>query len=352
MTEGAPPPYRLTELAHGGGCGCKLSPSVLRDILAATPAGAAFPQLMVGTETGDDAAVWRLNDDQALVATTDFFMPVVDDPFDFGRIAATNALSDVYAMGGRPILALAIVGMPVGRMRIEDIGAILAGGASVCAAAGVPVAGGHSIDSAEPLYGLVALGLVHPARVRRNADGCAGDALILTKGLGVGVLSAALRRGELDAAGYAALIAATTQLNAVGAELAEIDAVHAMTDVTGFGLLGHLLEVCRGSGLGAELDLEAIPVLAGARKLVERGVATGASGRNWASYGEAVRFAAPAPDAVRDLLTDPQTSGGLLVSVAADAAADVLAWVRSAGFDGAAVVGRLVEGAAGVEVGA
>ena len=194
---------RLTSLAHGGGCGCKLSPAVLGEILAKMPAGAVFPNLMVGTETSDDAAVWRLNDEQALVATTDFFMPVVDDPFDFGRIAATNALSDVYAMGGTPILALAIVGMPVDRLPAETIGAILAGGASVCAAAGVPVAGGHSIDSVEPIYGLVALGLVHPGRLLKNSTARAGDVLILTKALGVGVLSAAFKQERLDAAGYA-----------------------------------------------------------------------------------------------------------------------------------------------------
>src|SRR4051795_5738285 len=232
---------RLTSLAHGGGCGCKLSPAVLRELLAGLPATASFPDLLVGTETADDAAVYRLNDEQALVATTDFFMPIVDDPFDFGRIAATNALSDVYAMGGRPILALAIVGMPVDRLAPETIRAILEGGASVCAAAGIPVAGGHSIDSVEPIYGLVALGLVHPDKVLTNRTAQAGDVLILTKALGVGVLSAAFKQEKLDAAGYAALIASTTQLNAVGRELGDIAGVHAVTDVTGFGLLGHAL---------------------------------------------------------------------------------------------------------------
>src|SRR6201989_407598 len=242
---GRPPePVRLTSLAHGGGCGCKLAPAVLQSILKGMPATAAFSDLMVGTESSDDAAVWRLNDSQALVATTDFFMPVGDDPFDFGRIAATNALSDVYAMGGTPILALAIVGMPIDRLAPETIRAILEGGASVCAAAGVPVAGGHSIDSAEPIYGLVALGLVHPDRVLTNRTARAGDVLILTKALGVGVLSAAFKQERLDGTGYATLIASTTQLNAVGAELGEVAGVHAVTDVTGFGLLGHVLEVC------------------------------------------------------------------------------------------------------------
>ncbi len=343
------PEPRLTSLAHGGGCGCKLSPGVLRDILSRTPQAAAFANLMVGTETSDDAAVWRLNDQQALVATTDFFMPVVDDPFDFGRIAATNALSDVYAMGGRPIFALALVGMPVNVLSTETIGRILAGGASVCAEAGIPVAGGHSIDSVEPIYGLVALGLVHPDRVLTNRGARAGDVLILTKGLGVGVLSAALKQERLDVAGYAALIASTTRLNTVGADLAETDGVHAMTDVTGFGLLGHALEMARGSGLGIELDAGAAPLLDGVEALARDGVRTGASGRNWASYAEAIALPSGFDDWRRDLLTDPQTSGGLLVAVAAEAAEATLATIRAAGFDQAAVVGRVVEGA-GVRV--
>lgn len=340
---------RLTSLAHGGGCGCKLSPQVLRDILSAMPQAAAFSDLMVGTETSDDAAVWRLNDQQALVATTDFFMPVVDDPFDFGRIAATNALSDVYAMGGRPILALALVGMPVNVLSAETIGKILAGGASVCAEAGVPVAGGHSIDSVEPIYGLVALGLVRPDRVRTNRMARPGDVLILTKPLGVGVMSAAYKQGRLDAEGYAAMIASTTRLNRIGADLAEVEAVHALTDVTGFGLLGHALEMARGSGAGIQIDAGRVPLLAGVEALVRDGVRTGASTRNWASYGEAVDLPADLPDWRRDLLTDPQTSGGLLVSVAADQAEAVLAQVRAAGFEAAAIVGRVTEGA-GVQV--
>ena len=343
------PEHRLTSLAHGGGCGCKLSPGVLRDILSGMPQAAAFADLMVGTETSDDAAVWRLNDQQALVATTDFFMPVVDDPFDFGRIAATNALSDVYAMGGRPIFALALVGMPVNVLSTETIGRILAGGAGVCAEAGIPVAGGHSIDSVEPIYGLVALGLVHPDRVLTNRGARVGDVLILTKGLGVGVLSAALKQERLGDAGYATLIASTTRLNTVGADLAQMDGVHAMTDVTGFGLLGHALEMARGSGLGVELDAASAPLLDGVEALARDGVRTGASGRNWISYGEGVVLPAGFEDWRRDLLTDPQTSGGLLVAVAAEAAEAVLAAIRAAGFDRAAVVGGVVEGA-GVRV--
>ncbi len=336
-------PVRLTSLAHGGGCGCKLAPGVLKDILAKMPLPGVFPNLLVGNESSDDAAVWRLNDSQALVATTDFFMPVVDDPFDFGRIAATNALSDIYAMGGTPILALAIVGMPVGKLSVETIGQILAGGASVCAEAGIPVAGGHSIDSVEPIYGLVALGLVHPDRVLRNDRAREGDVLILTKALGVGVLSAAFKQEKLDAAGYAALIASTTKLNSVGRELAEDPAIHAMTDVTGFGLLGHALEMARGSGLTAEIAA-APPLLDGVEALARAGIRTGASTRNWASYGEAVDAPADLEDWRRDLLTDPQTSGGLLIAVAPGRAEAVLAQVKAAGFAAAAIVGRLRDG--------
>jgi selenide,water dikinase len=343
-------PVRLTSLAHGGGCGCKLSPAVLREILATMPAAGVFPNLLVGTETSDDAAVWRLNDEQALVATTDFFMPVVDDPFQFGRIAATNALSDIYAMGATPIFALAIVGMPVNVMPVEMIRDILGGGASVCAAAGIPVAGGHSIDSVEPIYGLVALGLVHPDKLLKNSSGRAGDVLILTKPLGVGVYSAALKQDRLDAAGYEAMIASTTQLNSVGAELAHMAGVHAMTDVTGFGLLGHALEMARGASLSAEIDADAVPLHPGVEALARAGVRTGAAVRNWASYGEAVRLAAKSSEWLRDLLCDPQTSGGLLIAAAPDVAEEILGRLAQRGFSSAAIVGRLVTGAPNIVV--
>ncbi len=340
-------PPRLTSLAHGGGCGCKLSPAVLQDILAAAPVTQAWPDLLVGTETGDDAAVYRLNDGQALVATTDFFTPVVDDPFDFGRIAATNALSDVYAMGGTPILALAIVGMPLGKIATATVQQILAGGASVCHAAGIPVAGGHSIDSAEPIYGLVALGLVHPDRVLRNSGARAGDALVLSKGLGIGLFSAALKRGELRAEDYATMIGSTTRLNAPGAALPDIAGVHAVTDVTGFGLLGHLLEICRGSGVAADLRFAAVPVLPGAEALARAGVVTGAGARNWASYGASVALDPALPDWAQAILCDPQTSGGLLIAVAPDAVPSVLSLLP----EPACVIGRLTDGVPGVRVG-
>jgi selenide,water dikinase len=345
---------RLTALAHGGGCGCKLSPAVLRELLAGVPAAKGFPDLLVGIETGDDAAVYRLSDEQAVVATTDFFMPIVDDPFDFGRISAANALSDVYAMGGRPILALAILGMPLGKIAPETVRAILAGGAAICAEAGIPVAGGHSIDAPEPIYGLAVIGLVRPDRVLRNTGAKPGDVLILSKALGIGVISAALKSGKLDAtlerAVYAALLDSTTRLNTAGHTLASVAQVHAMTDVTGFGLLGHGLAICRGSGLGARIRFDALPLLEGVEGLARVPYRTGAAGRNWDSYGREVALAPSLADWKRDLMCDPQTSGGLLVAVAPDSAAQVLELLRAGGFDRAAVIGEMREGPPGIEV--
>ncbi len=335
---------RLTELSHGGGCGCKIAPAVLSAILAESPATKAFPNLLVGTENSDDAAVYKLNDTQALVATTDFFMPIVDDPYDFGRIAATNALSDIYAMGGTPIMALAIVGMPINKLPVETIQRIIAGGDAVCAAAGIPIAGGHSIDSAEPIYGLVGLGLVHPDQVKRNDRAQAGDVLILGKPIGVGILSAALKKGSLPEEGYAAMIQCTTQLNTPGIKLAAMSGVHALTDVTGFGLLGHLLEICRGSGLTAEIDYARLPILPTVNQLAEQGFVTGASDRNWLSYGEHVTLPNGMPDWQRKLLADPQTSGGLLVACAPNIAGEVLALFRQSGFAAAAQIGHLKTG--------
>ncbi len=340
----------LTSLSHGGGCGCKLSPAVLREVLARAPQGASFASLMVGRDTSDDAAVWRLNDQQALVATTDFFMPVVDDPYVFGRIAATNALSDIYAMGGTPILALAIVGMPISVLSPDTIGKILAGGESVCAEAGIPVAGGHSIDSVEPIYGLVALGLVHPDQVLTNRTARPGDVLLLTKGLGVGIFSAALKQKKLSDTAYAAMVASTTRLNRVGQQLAGRAGVSALTDVTGFGLLGHALEMAAGAGVTLEIDADAVPLLPEAAELARSGVRTGASPRNWASYGDRVDLPEGLADWQRDLLCDPQTSGGLLVAVAPEAAEATLALIRGAGFDQACAIGRVRAGAGRVQV--
>jgi selenide,water dikinase len=332
---------RLTSLSHGGGCGCKIAPGVLSEILKGTTGFPVPPELMVGIETADDAAVYKLNEEQALIATTDFFMPIVDDPFDFGRIAATNAISDVYAMGGRPIMALALVGMPINVLSTQTIGRILEGGASVCRAAGIPIAGGHTIDSVEPIYGLVALGLVHPSRVKRNADAQPGDVLVLGKPLGVGIMSAALKKDLLGLEGYARMIAVTTQLNTPGPDLAALDGVHALTDVTGFGLAGHALELARGAGCDVWLEWDKVPLLPGVAELAEQGIVTGASGRNWLGYGHDIHLPAHFSSRAQALLSDPQTSGGLLVSCAAQAVDAVLAIFKRHGFEDAAAVGHI-----------
>ena len=337
---------RLTEFSHGGGCGCKIAPAVLSELLAATPIRGLPKELLVGTETSDDAAVYKLNETQALVATTDFFTPIVDDPYDFGRIAATNAISDIYAMGAKPIFALALVGMPLDKLPLEVIGKILAGGESVCAEAGIPIAGGHSIDVLEPIYGLVALGLVDPKKIKRNSTAKPGDILILGKPLGVGILSAALKKGKLSDAGYAAMIESTTKLNTPGEALADMKDVHALTDVTGFGLAGHLLEICRGSKLCAEVSLSSLPVLEEALEWVKQGIATGASDRNWKGYGQDVTMPSGSPDWQKKLVTDPQTSGGLLVACAPGAEQAVLAEFAKRGFAQAKTIGRLTSGPA------
>ncbi len=341
---------RLTQYSHGGGCGCKIAPSVLSEILSGLPQAGMFPDLMVGLESSDDAAVYRLNDTQAIIATTDFFMPIVDDAFDFGRIAATNALSDIYAMGGQPILALAVVGMPIDKLPIETIQQIMAGGAAVCQSAGIPIAGGHSIDSPEPIYGLVALGIVHPDKVKRNDRAQAGDVLVLGKPIGVGVLSAALKKGELSADGYRQMIEVTTQLNRTGTALSALEGVHAMTDVTGFALLGHLLEICRGSQLQAQLEFDRIPFIDIALQLAQDGYATGAAARNWASYAESVTLESHIAEWQRKLLCDPQTSGGLLVSCTPETVDVVLAAFNADGFNHAAVIGTMQAGNSQVSV--
>ena len=341
---------KLTSFSHGGGCGCKIAPGILADILKNSTGFPVPKELLVGIETADDAAVYKLNDEQALIATTDFFMPIVDDPYDFGRIAATNAISDVYAMGGTPIMALALVGMPINKLPIEIIGKIIKGGESICAEAGIPIGGGHTIDSVEPIYGLVVMGLVHPSKIKRNADAKAGDILILGKPIGVGILSAALKKDALDAAGYATMIASTTKLNKPGIALSNLPGVHAMTDVTGFGLLGHMLEVARGSGLMAKLEMAKIPLLKNVQQLAVDGYITGASERNWAGYGHDVVLDKDISAVQKALLTDPQTSGGLLVSCDPSSVAEVLALFAREGFADAAVIGEMAAGQARVEV--
>ncbi|MFC4527181.1 selenide, water dikinase SelD [Dyella halodurans] len=341
---------RLTDLAHGGGCGCKLAPSVLQQLLADKPATMPFAQLLVGTESSDDAAVWQVDERTCVIATTDFFMPVVDDPFDFGSIAAANALSDVYAMGGKPIMALAILGMPLNKIDVETVRAILAGGEAICAQAGIPIAGGHSIDSAEPIYGLAAIGLCEPTNVRRNSGARAGDALILTKGLGVGIYSAAFKKQALPTHAYAEMLASTTQLNRIGQELAMDADVHAMTDVTGFGLLGHGLELAVASGLRLRIEQARLPFFAQAEALAEAGHVTGASQRNWNSYGDRVALPPDLSAWRRALLTDPQTSGGLLVSCTMERAEAIRAMIEAAGYSRASIIGTAVTGTPGIEV--
>lgn len=350
MTAAADKPLRLTSFSHGGGCGCKIAPGVLAEILKQSSGFPVPPQLMVGIETADDAAVYKLNDEQALIATTDFFMPIVDDPTDFGRIAATNAISDVYAMGGTPIMALALVGMPIDKLPVETIGKILAGGESICAEAGIPIAGGHTIDSVEPIYGLVVMGLVHPSRIKRNADARAGDKLILGKPLGVGILSAALKKSALDAAGYKAMIDSTTKLNTPGKDLSHIEGVHAITDVTGFGLLGHAREMARGANLRVCIDMTAVPFLPQVEQLAAQGFITGASARNWAGYQQDIKLNPTITTVQQSLLCDPQTSGGLLVACDAASAEKVIACFHAHGFNDAAVIGEIQSGEAGVSV--
>ena len=335
---------RLTSLSHGGGCGCKIAPGILSEILKNSSNLPIPPELLVGIETADDAAVYLLNENQALIATTDFFMPIVDDPYDFGRIAATNAISDVYAMGGTPIFALGLVGMPINVLPIETIGAILRGGQDVCRDAGIPIAGGHTIDSIEPIYGLVVLGLVHPSRVKKNSGAKVGDVLILSKSLGVGVLSAALKKEILPPEGYAKMIALTTQLNKPGIALAKLDGVNALTDITGFGLAGHTLELARGAKVQMNIDWARLPLVDGVLELAAQGCVTGASGRNWESYGAEVTLPTTFDESKKALLSDPQTSGGLLVSCSADTAAEVLAIFHAEGFADAAVIGEVTAG--------
>jgi selenide,water dikinase len=343
-------PLRLTQFSHGGGCGCKIAPALLQQIIAKGGTSSLPAALLVGIETSDDAAVYRLNDDQAIVATTDFFMPIVDDPYDFGRIAATNAISDVYAMGGTPIMALALVGMPIDKLPVEVIRRILDGGESICTEARIPIAGGHTIDSVEPIYGLVVMGLVHPDQIKTNRGARAGDVLVLGKPLGVGVLSAAVKKNKIDGPGYRELMASTTKLNTPGRRLSGLPGVHAMTDVTGFGLLGHLLPMCRAAKLRADVAMNRVPLLPRVEMMAAEGFVTGASARNWASYGEEVVLGAAITPAQKNLLTDPQTSGGLLVSCAPETTDEVLSIFRSEGFDRAAVIGELREGPARVAV--
>jgi selenide,water dikinase len=340
---------RLTSLSHGGGCGCKIAPGVLSDILKSSPIRNIPPELLAGSDNNEDAAVYQINEQQAIVATTDFFMPIVDDPFEFGRIAATNAISDVYAMGAQPLFALALLGMPINVLPLDVIQKITAGGESVCTEAGIMIAGGHSIDTVEPIYGLVAIGLVDPKNLKRNNGARLGDSIILSKPLGVGILSAALKKQQLSDSAYEEMISLTTKLNRPGVALSQLSGVHALTDVTGFGLAGHLLEMARGAKLSAKVNWDAIPVIEEAVSLVKKDVFTGASPRNWLGYGHEMSLGAHMHEWQKNLLSDPQTSGGLLVSCSSESTEQVLEILRADGFSQARKIGEFVEGA-GVSV--
>ena len=335
---------RLTETAKTGGCGCKIAPGRLHALLRRSGilhSGAASDCLLAGAENAEDAAVWKISDDCALVATADFFAPMVDNPRDFGRVAAANAISDVYAMGASPLFALALAAMP-SALGDDDIAEIFAGGAECCAAAGIVVAGGHSIDAAEPLYGLAVLGRAHPSHILTNGGARAGDNLIFAKPAGVGLMCAAHRKQELSDSDYRQMVGAMTTLNRAGEKMPAISGVNAMTDVTGFGLAGHLLEMCRASECRAVLRFSEVPFFARAEELAQSGEATGASKRNWESYGENITGALSLLQ--QTLLTDPQTGGGLLISCIPAATDAVLTTLREHGNPRAAVIGEMTTG--------
>ncbi len=321
---------RLTEYSHGAGCGCKISPAMLKQILGHGESGMDFPNLLVGNAESDDAAVYDLDGETAIVSTTDFFMPIVDDPFDFGAIAATNAISDIYAMGGTPIMAIAILGWPIDKLAPEIAGQVIEGGKRVCAQAGIALAGGHSIDSPEPIFGLAVTGRVPVSKVKRNGGAKAGDMIYLTKPLGIGMVTTAQKKGiarleDLDMAKKSMMT-----LNDVGAQVTDLPYVNAITDVTGFGLAGHLIEMCQGSGLGAQLEYEKIPTFPFVDHYLDLKCHPGGTNRNWASYGSKVDIV---DDEDRFILADPQTSGGLLMAVNSDHAADFEKTMSEKGFD-------------------
>ncbi len=306
---------RLTQYSHGAGCGCKISPKVLSEILAQVPPQSRDPRLLVGYDARDDAAVYRLDDEHAVVSTTDFFMPIVDDPVDFGAIASVNAISDIYAMAARPLVAIAILGWPLDKLDPAIAGQVLVGARDACSRAGIPLAGGHSIDAPEPIFGLAVTGIVHPQQIRSNDLARPGDELYLTKPLGIGILTTAQKRGVLAAEDFQVVRRLMLELNDLGADLASVDAVHSLTDVTGFGLLGHLLEMCEASGVYADIALEKVPQLAMLPRYVAQRTFPGGTARNFDSYGHKV---GALTDDARNILCDPQTSGGLLISVAPD----------------------------------
>jgi selenide,water dikinase len=333
------PPIRLTQYSHGAGCGCKISPKVLEVILAGSGAQNLDPKLWVGNASRDDAAVYAIDEERGVVSTTDFFMPIVDDPFDFGRIAATNAISDIYAMGGDPLMAIAILGWPVNLLPPEVAREVIRGGRAVCDAAGIPLAGGHSIDAPEPIFGLAVTGLVDKRHMKRNDTAQVGDRLYLTKPLGIGILTTAEKKSKLRDEDVGVARDWMCTLNKPGSRFGKLAGVTAMTDVTGFGLLGHLVEMADGAQLTARLEYAAVPRLPGIEHYLEQGCVPGGTLRNFDSYGDRI---APLGDAQRDLLCDPQTSGGLLVAVTASGEAEFVAVARELGLD-LAPIGTVVE---------
>jgi selenide,water dikinase len=340
------PDSRLTQFSHGAGCGCKIAPKVLDEILKSNIALPDNKNLLVGNDSKDDAAVYDLGNGTALISTTDFFMPIVDDAFDFGRIAAANSISDIYAMGGKPLVAVAILGWPVEKLPVELAQKVVEGGRTVCAEAGIPLAGGHSIDSPEPIFGLAVSGIVPIENLKKNSTAREDDLLLLTKPLGVGILSTAQKRGLLKSEHLPVMIGQMTTLNKIGEELGKIKGVSAMTDVTGFGLLGHLIEMAEGSGLSAEIEYDKIPVAEGVREYISQRIFPDATTRNWSSYSEKVKFekGVNVMEAFT-LLPDPQTNGGLLISVKEDSLEAVKHLLQLHGLGETTIpIGRMIQG--------
>ena len=317
---------KLTQYSHGAGCGCKIAPAVLDIILKNNETKSHYPNLLVGNNSRDDAAVYDLGTGMAMISTTDFFMPIVDDPFEFGRIAATNAISDIYAMGGTPNMAIAILGWPIDKLAPEIAGQVVAGGSKACFDAGIPLAGGHSIDCPEPIFGLAVNGLVEIKNIKKNNTAKAGDLLFLTKQLGVGIISTASKKGMAEEKDLALAIQSMTTLNKIGAALGKLNGVNAMTDVTGFGLMGHLIEMAEGSNLTAEIDFNHVPQIDGIEEYIKKGCIPGGTKRNWSSYGHKIKMA---DESQQNILCDPQTSGGLLVAVSPDSVVDYIALMKN-----------------------
>ncbi len=333
------PPIRMTEYSHGSGCGCKIAPNLLEEILNSGFAMPVDPKLLVGNDSRDDAAAYDLDDGRSVISTTDFFMPIVDDPFEFGRIAATNAISDVYAMGGQPLMAIAIFGWPIDKLGPEVASQVVDGGRAACADAGIPLAGGHSIDSPEPIFGLAVTGIVQNKHLKQNNTAEAGCKLYLTKPLGIGILTTALKKKLLKPEHQRLAPDTMCQLNKIGSALGQLEGITAMTDVTGFGLLGHLREMCAGSEVRAEIDYAAVPKLKSIEEYIAMGCSPGGAERNFASYGHKV---GEMTDTQRALLCDPQTSGGLLVAVRPEVEAQFIALTAAEGMQ-LSPIGQLIE---------